>query len=80
MRGDLIDDMYTRRFALDDEVAVESESNNAEPEDDDRALLRECLPLVDDRANGVLCISDRRAAAARNLAERIRAHLGEEKP
>ena len=41
MFGDLIDDMYTRRFDRADEIAAEPESI------DDLDLLRECLPWLD---------------------------------
>jgi len=44
------------------------------------ALLRECLPYLDESADGVLSISDRKATVARDLVGRIRAWIGEEAP
>ena len=74
MKGDLIDDIYTRSFYGAYEIVAKPGS------DDD--LLRECLPWLDAeifRRTG-FNFSPHEDAALRDLAERIRERLGEEKP
>ena len=83
MRGDLIDDYYTRKK---DRIEVEAHVKMCSPPpppDPRDALLRECLGYVDVCGDAEECeealLDDDPEwhASARDLAARIRARLGE---